>query len=64
MIRASEIDRLKKCYRCLKTNTVQIATSESDDEMSLVYCGWCNDCNAPFSYRMRVDIVHDQRGRI
>lgn len=53
---------MNKCYRCGGMDTTHIATSE--DESAVVYCGWCNPCKAPFSYRMRVDIVYDQEGRI
>lgn len=60
MIRLNEERR--RCYRCQGTDTVKIALAE--DESCVVYCGWCNKCNGPYSYRMQVDIIWDRQGRI
>lgn len=64
MARNQEVERYKKCFRCQKTNTQHIATSDSDDADILVFSYWCNICKEHFGYRVRIDVVHDKEGRL
>lgn len=64
MLMIQETDKYKKCYRCQKLNTIRCSVTEDTDWSQMIYTGWCLDCEAPFSYRVRVDIVWDQEGRI
>lgn len=55
-------DKFLKCFRCQKTNTRRMFLSSTED--SVVYIGWCDNCNRDYSYRERIVDVFDKEERI
>lgn len=55
-------DRFKKCYRCQETNT-KVFYAKAEEKRVVVF-GWCNTCEAGFSYSERIDDVKDKEERL
>lgn len=62
--RGSTPDIFKLCKFCGSKNTKELLSNDDENIYRFIYFGWCKDCQDTYDYSLRVDTVHDRKGRI
>lgn len=57
-------EKFKLCKFCGSKNTKELLSNDDENIYRYTYFGWCFNCLDTYDYSIRVDTVHDRKGRI